>query len=298
MPHPDFSVAFHIGAHKTATSHLQRSIAAHSDALFAAGTAYLGPDHLRLPGQSVAALFGLKPGRTGLSDLIMALRNDIRHLALSEENYIGALNSPRRKPVVHRYPEAAGRVDAVAQSLGQKIDVLLGIRRPTAFINSAYCQQIMGGRIMRMAQYRQINPLSSVDWADIVARLRTMPGIGQVTVWCHEDYATHFAAICTALLGPAAAGHVVPLNKRIHAGLSAAAVAEVLHRHDQQQGGDLGFAARRLLPVSHGYPPFDGFTLAEHAAGDAAYRSQISAIAAMPCVTLLDPLWATAAMRA
>lgn len=298
MSPPDFTVAFHIGAHKTATTHLQRSIERQADALYAAGTAYLGPDHLRQPGQSIADLFGLRPGRRGLSELIIALRDNVQHLALSEENFIGVINSPRRKPMTNRYPAAAVRVEAVAQALGQKVDVLLAVRRPTAFINSAYCQQLMGGRIVRMAQYRQINPVGSVDWADLVSRLRTMPGVGCVTVWCHEDYATHFDAICASLLRPDAAELVTPLKKRIHSGLSAAAVAEVLHRHALHEKGDLGLAARNLLSVTNGFPPFDGFSAAEHAAGDAAYLDQIAAIAGMDGVTLLEPHWASNAKRA
>ena len=298
MSHPDFSVAFHIGAHKTATSHLQRSISTQAETLYAAGVAFLGPDHLRLPGQSVSALFGLKPAKPCVSDLIRTVRATCHRLVISEENFVGSLNSPRRKPMVCRYPDAAPRVDAVAQALGQKVDVFLGIRRPTAFVNSSYCQQLMGGRIVRMAQYRRINPLESVDWSDLVHRLRAMPGVGQLVVWCHEDYATHFHAICAGLLGPVAADLVAPLNRRIHASLSAAAVAEVLHRHDLGETGNLGAAARKLLPVSDGYPPFDGFTVAEHAAGNAAYLAQIATIGAMPGVTLLDPLWASTAKRA
>ena len=48
---------------------------------------------------------------------------------------------------------------------------------------------------MPMAQYRKINPTESVDWADLVARLRAAAGVGQLVVWCYEDYAVHFAAI-------------------------------------------------------------------------------------------------------
>ncbi|MBQ2261761.1 MAG: hypothetical protein II336_10360 [Loktanella sp.] len=298
MTQRDFSVAFHIGAHKTATSHLQRSFQAHAAALDALGICYLGPDHLRQPGRSVAALFGLKPGSAGLSGEVAALRQTRQRLILSEENYIGALIGPRGKPMIQRYPDAGPRVHAVAQALGQKIDVFLTIRRPTAFLNSAYCQQLMGGRVVRMAKFRQDNPTGAVDWGDLVARLRAMPGIGELVVWCYEDYAAHFAKICARLLGPEAAALVAPLDERIHSSLSAAAVAEVLHRHALREIGDLGLAARRLLPVEAGFPPFDGFRPAEHAASDAVYLDQIAAIAAMPGVTLLQPVWAAAAMRA
>ncbi len=291
-----FSVALHIGAHKTATTHLQQSIAAHGDAILGHGVRYFGPEHLRKPGQSIPALLGLAV--QGAAPPVSQLRRTLHRLVLSEENYIGPLNAPRRKTGRCRYPDAAARIDAVAQALGQKVDVFLAIRRPTGFLNAAYCQQLMGGGVIRMADYLQANPLRSVDWHDLVLRLRAAPGIGQLVVWCHEDYATHFPAICAGLLGTEAAQLVRPLDRHVHRSLSAAAVAEVLHRHAMGEKDDLGQAARRLLPVEDGYPPFDGFSPAYHAAGDTAYRAQVVAIGAIRGVTLLDPHWAQGAIRA
>lgn len=297
MTEPTFSVAFHIGAHKTATSHLQRSIRMQASALAARGVHWFGPDFLRRPHQSVPALLGLTDDQ-GPSDQISALARTGDRIVFSEENYIGVLNVARRRPVTRRYPDAAMRISAVAQAVGRDVDVCLAIRRPTGFLNAAYCQQLMGGIVTPLAQYRKFNPLGSVDWAELVTRLRAAPGVGQLVVWCHEDYAAHFPAICAALLGPAAAGLVQPIDRYIHRSLSAAAVAEVLHRHGSTRLGDLGMSARRVLPVEEGYPPFDGFSPAEHAAGDAAYRAQIAAIGAIPGVTLLDPLWSGGAVRA
>lgn len=297
MTDPRFSVAFHIGAHKTATSHLQRSISMQASGLAALGVHWFGPDHLRKPRQSVRDLLGLTEG-TSACDQITALFQTSDRIVFSEENYIGVPNVAPRRPVTRRYPDAARRISAVAQAVGRDVDVCLAIRRPTAFLNGTYCQQLMGGIVTPLAHFQRMNPLESVDWTDLVARLRAAPGVGQLVVWCYEDHATHFAAICTALLGPAAAGLVAPIDRHIHRSLSAAAVAEVLHRHSIAEHDDLGATARILLPVEDGYPPFDGFTAAEHAAGDAAYRAQIAAIGAMRGVRLLDPLWARASMRA
>jgi hypothetical protein len=297
MLNPALSVAFHIGAHKTATSHLQRSIGAEADALAAQGVHWFGPRYLRKWDQTIPALLRLSEGQAP-PDRLGSLLQTAQRVVLSEENHIGVLNDPRRKPVTCRYPKAAQRIGAVAQGLGRDVDVFLAIRQPTRFVNAAYCQQLMGGKVMPMAQYRRINPLQSVDWADLVARLRAASGVGRLVVWCYEDYTTHFNAICAGLLGPAAAALVRPIAHHIHRSLSAAAVAEILHRHALGGSGDLGVGLRGLLPVEDGYPPFDGFTRAEHAAGDASYRAQIAAIGAMPGVTLLDPLWAAGPMRA
>ncbi len=295
MPSTDFTVAFHIGAHKTATSHLQRSLLKASDALADVGVRYYGPDYFRLPGRAIPRLFGLNtdkdPAKVKRSpqDQLRLMRKGASRLVLSEENYVGVLNSPRRLPVKSRYPDAAGRVGALAKVMGRDIDVFVCLRRPTAFINSAYCQMLMGGRVMPMARYKDINPTDGIDWLDLMRRLRHAPGIGELTVWRYEDYTPLFNDICAGLVG-ADHGHLVtPLPRRIHVGLSSPAVAEVLHRHAQGDGKEMGFAARKILPIEEGYPPFDGFTQDEHSASKQVYDDQIAAIAAMAGVTFLRP---------
>ncbi|MDX8354102.1 hypothetical protein [Cognatiyoonia sp. IB215182] len=294
MSADDLTIAFHIGAHKTATTHLQRSLMKSVEGMAAAGVRYYGPQDFRLPGRSIFALFGLKdaspvgPRRSPQAQLAL-MRKDAARIVFSEENFIGVLNSPRRLPVKQRYPHAATRISRLAAAMERPIDVLLGIRHPTAFLNSAYCQQLMGGRVVPFARYHQINPVKSVDWLDLVARLRAAEGVGQVTVWRYEDYATLFPRICSALVGARAASLVRPLDRRIHEGLSAEAVSETLARHAKDQTEKLGFAMRKTMPVGPDHPRFDGFGPDDHAAGDAAYAHQIAGIRELSGVTFLDP---------
>ncbi|WP_341368314.1 hypothetical protein [Yoonia sp. BS5-3] len=292
MTPPDFTVAFHVGAHKTATTHLQRSLQTVADPLADAGVRLYSPKYFRLPGRSIPALFGLKdgppdPARRSPADQLALMRKDADRVIFSEENYIGVLNSPRRFPVQVRYPHAADRVAALAEAIGRPIDVFLGIRQPTAFLSSAYCQMLMGGRAMPLDRFKRINPITSVDWLDLVTRLRGAKGVGQLTVWRHEDYADVFTQICAGLVGPDRAQIVAPLPRRIHEGLSAAAVTETLQRHAAGEGDKAGFAMRKMWPVGPAHPSFDGFDSDEHARAAAAYAAQTAAIAGMEDVTFL-----------
>lgn len=292
MTPPEFTVAFHVGAHKTATTHLQRSLLSAAEPLADAGVRFYGPKQFRLPGRSIPALFGLKDGpidperRTPVEQLAV-MRKDATRVIFSEENYIGVLNSPRRYPVKIRYPHAADRITALAQSLGHPIDAFLGIRRPTRFISSAYCQMLMGGRVMPLDRFKRINPIASVNWADLVMRLRGAEGLRNLVVWRHEDYAAMFPAICAAMVGPDNAHLVTPLPRRIHEGLSAMAVTETLQRHAQGEIEKTGFSMRKMWPVGPDQPTFDGFDAEEHVIGDAAYAAQVDAIAGLSGVTLL-----------
>ena len=293
MSSPDFTVALHVGAHKTATSHLQRSVHRAADALAEAGVRYYGPEHLRLPGRSLPALFGLKAGakqRRAPADQMALLRKGADRLVLSEENFIGVLNTPRRRAVRVRYPDAGPRISALAQAMDcGGVDVFLGIRHPATFLNSAYGQMLLGGRVMPMAQFQKLNPMSGVNWLDLVGRIRQAPGVNRLTVWRYEDHADVFGQVVGGLVGGGRADLVPPLNKRIHVGLSAAAVAAVLDSPDIEVTGQLANDARKNMPVGPEFAAFDGMSAADHAAGSQAYAAQIAGIRALDGVTFLEP---------
>jgi hypothetical protein len=220
---------------------------------------------------------------------MQALCKDGHRLVMSEENFIGPLNQRHGLAMKHRYASAGDRLTELSNAVGQDIDVFLAIRRPTAFINSAYCQMLLGGRVQPVAVFQQRNPLSSVDWADMIARLRATEGIGTVTVWQYEDYGALFRSIMSAMVGPDAAPLVTPRPRYINRGLSAAAVAHVMAQENSAHDTKVAMAARQMLPIEDGHPAFDGFAEEEHAIGDAAYARQIRAIAQMKGVTLLLP---------
>ena len=289
------SVAFHIGAHKTATTHLQRSLRHAADQLAAQGVQYYGPDTLRLPGRSLQSLFGLKHQapddavKRPAAEQVARLRKDGHRLVLSEENFIGALNTPNGRKMKRRYKAADARLSGLSDAIGQKIDVHLAVRRPTAFLNSAYCQMLLGGRVQPLKTYLKSHGIGTVDWVDLVSRLRAAPGVGDVTVWRYEDYSALFPQIVAGLVGQEAASLVTPRRRRINQGLSAPAVAQVLEQAGAGADENSARAARKALPVEDGHAPFDGFSEKEHATGDAAYARQIAAIAKMDGVTLLRP---------
>lgn len=288
------TIAFHVGVHKTATSHLQRCLKKAAAALAADGVQYHGPESFRSDTGTIPARFGFRKGQpaNAVPDpqaALEALSQGADRLVLSEENFIGVLNSPRGRAVRRRYKVAGERLTAFATAISRDVDVFIAIRRPTGFINSAYGQMLMSGQILPLNVFLRRNPPGSVDWVDVVGRIRAARGVGRVTVWRYEDYAVLFPQIVAGLVGADKAHHVQMVERSINPGLSAAAVAEVLHRSVHGDIDRIGFLARKLLPVQAGYPPFDGYTADEHARSDAAYAAQIAAISAMDDVTFLRP---------
>ena len=286
MTSTNFTVALHVGVHKTATSHLQQSLWRAEDMLVENGVRFYGPKYFRLPGRALPALFGLKPGRAPRrppQEQLELLRKGAGRLVLSEENYIGHLHLADGPPMLARYPEAGKRIGALAQAMDcGGLEVFIGLRDPAAYLNSAYGQMLLGGQVMPMEQFKAQNPLDAVNWLDLVRRIRQAPGVRNVTVWRQEDYAKVFDQVVSGLTG--LRGVVKPLSARIHVGLSAPAVAAVLAGSDQRPR-DL----REALPVGPDHPPFDGMSVDEHASAAAAYATQIDGIARLDGVTLLEP---------
>ncbi len=295
MTNQPLTIALHIGAHKTATTHLQRSLKHAKRALAAKGVQYYGPTHFRSPGQTIPALFGFRKDPLApapalpAKDQLAQMRKDADRIVISEENFIGALNHPRGLALKTRYKDAENRVAAFAQAVGQDIDVFLALRSPTGFLNSAYCQMLLGGRVQPVGMYQRRNPISSVDWLGLVTRLHRAKGVGRLTVWKYEDYEAVFPQVAKALVGPQAADLVVPRPKHVNRGLSAEAVAYVLEQDRINPREALATAARKMLPVEEGLAPFDGYSAEQHHIGNVAYRDQIAAIEALEGVTFLRP---------
>ncbi len=274
---------------------MQRSLKRARRDLADIGVRCYGPDRFRLPGQTIQARFGFpftksaRTDRRSPQEELAFLCKGCDRLVLSEENFIGTLNQPQGFAARKRYVTAERRVAALATAIGHDLDVFLAIRRPTGFMNAAYCQLLLGGQQMSIGAYLKDNPLSSVDWPDLVARLRATTGVGQLMVWRYEDYTMLFPQIVAGLVGKTAAHLVAPVARLIHPSLSEPAVAAVLQQDADRPLVKAGVAARRRFPVEEGHPPFDAFDADEHAMADAAYAAQVRAIAGMKGVTLLRP---------
>ena len=283
-------IVLHLGAHKTATTHLQHSLIAQRIPLWEAGIRTYMPPHLRGNGQSLEARFDLPINRkvTGTGPAAAEVRarliGNAARVVVSEENFIGVLQTRKGRVRLPLYPRARQRLMMLIPVLAptQGVDLCFALRDPAAFLNSAYGQVLMGGHVVGTDAFKADNPLGAVDWVDIVTRLRATPGVNRLTLWRQEDYRDLFPAIIHALLGETHVA-VAPAAAVIHPGLSQAAVNHVL------TGAGQATEARALFPVGADHPHFDAFTPDERDLSREYYAAQLAEIAAMPGVDLLRP---------
>lgn len=278
-------IALHIGAHKTATTHLQRSLSEQSDALARVGARFYGPPYFR-NGPEIAERFGLTGAVSAdaAQDAFKQMAGDAKRVILSEENFIGTMHNRFARMAFPLYPKAQDRISALAKMIAPDgFDVFLGLRNPATYITSCYCQALLGGRKVVLDEVKAHNRIDAIDWADLVARIKNTPGVRSLTVWRYEDYTALFPRITQDMTG----AKIAPRKERVHPGLSQDAVARILMRYADGKGRNAAIRARDMFPAGPDHRAFDAFDAEEHDAAATQYAAQINQIAAMGDVTLL-----------
>jgi hypothetical protein len=201
----------HLGAHKTATTHLQNTLTAIRPRLVARGVDPIPRDALRDAGLAQALnerriatrlpiLRGVIAKRL-LAELLDPLREGPETVVLSEEKLMGA---PRKVFSDPFYPMIEHIVPTLA-TLGGKADVtlFLSIRGFDAQLASTYAQELRalpppeGGFEAIRARVVAKPP----SWYELARRIRKAAPGTPLRIWRQEDYRDHQRAILSELVG-------------------------------------------------------------------------------------------------
>lgn len=288
------SISLHLGAHKTASTHLQQSLQRVPDALLNAQVRFFGPRVLRDPEQPLVKLVrshGADADPTDGSDVLYPLAEGVAHLVLSDENLLGQVMNEHQPGKL--YPRAKGRITRLLTGLrSAHTTVFLSIRDPGAWLASLYSQRIKGGQYTGFEEFCAGLVPTEVLWSGLIRRLAQIGGHRGIVVWRYEDYAQIGDQVLESLLGRVPPIGVKLLDRRINSSISEAAIDHLLTRfHD---GGvmpdDWAKAAQAKFPLSKAYPAFDPWSDEEKKAIRHVYLDDIERIKNMPNVTFLEPV--------
>jgi hypothetical protein len=201
-------IVLHLGAHRTATTTLQRMLTENQRALQDAGIACWGPRQLRAG--LFDGLYGagpvLPPQRDGRAPKRIALRVEMAAqssattLFVSEENMLGTM--PRLTQTRRLYPDAGERVARFVKGFGHH-DLTLGlsIRCYDAFWASVLGWRVRrGGPLPRPALCDRL-VTQPRRWRHLIAELAgAVPG-ARLVVWTHEAMAGQPADLVANLTG-------------------------------------------------------------------------------------------------
>lgn len=185
----------HIGAHKTATTHLQEVLDAHRLALSRAGIHY--PDNGRLkrlgsaPALRDAWWKNLRQVRMlRIRRIMRTIESEATHpvVLVSNERLMGSIEGLWGE---NYYPDAPERLKELVSAIDStKATVFLSLRSHASFLPSAYCQ-CLRTQLWDVPPLRELEPRSLANlntWTDLVRRLkRACPGV-RLVAWRFEDY--------------------------------------------------------------------------------------------------------------
>lgn len=259
------------------------------------GIAAYGPSYLRMKGRALHSMFGLKgagkavPRREPHAQLEF-LAKGANRLVFSEENFAGVLRGPEGRVSFPLYATAAERIEEfVAKVAPVNVELFLAIRNPAAFMASAYSQTLFGGAYIGPRTFRARNDWRAVDWAEYVARLRSVPRVGDIYVWRQEDYDPTLRLIMRRMLRWGTGGRIEPVKGRVHQGLSSAAVRQTLAWAQEGRTEKLAGTARSMFPINDTNKAFKLYAASTLAEADKIYDAQVAQIEAMKGVKLLHP---------
>lgn len=291
------SLTIHLGAHKTASTHLQQTLRGLIPQMLGAGIHYSDVQHWRGGVTRLGAALGEGPDAARLRGRLRR-RLDVTcatwpEVMISEENILGSL---RREGLMGErhviYPQARARVARLFQVLRHRpATVFLAVREPCAFLTSAFAMQVMGGHELLLADYLDGFDPTCLSWTHLAERLLSIPGVARLVVWPYEDYGVLRPRILAQMLpGALAAGAENPPPAIV--GLSQPAYAEVLERAMSQPDADLARLARDAKarhprgPASPAPKLMDPETASRCRK---AYAADLERLAALERTTLLRP---------
>lgn len=280
-----------IGAHKTASTHLQRSVTDSRAALAPHGVGVIGPMPI---GGDILPLSGLLRGRADPDLLRLAAEGflskhvgDAERVVLMNENILGSLAPNMLLQDSRLYKFAPGRVKRVVQ-LFEKHDVSIGlaIRAPETFLVSAWQENMKGHAFHAFREFLGRPDLSGLRWHRLVKHMQRALVDIPIFVWRYEDYPAVAADVLHHCMG--AAGRDVCLRRgAANPGFSAAAI-DYLAAHGEVSQEAIR-AALEKFPKGSDFAAYDPWTAEERAILADTHAHDCDTLAGMDGVTLLGP---------
>jgi len=278
-------IILHLGAHKTASTYLQKRMGRSQGRLRRHKISFQGPKSLR-PRINLALgdAKGMSRAEAHLRrrDCICRMIDEeeaigTQRLVLSEEQFLG----PLRDMIQGRdfYQDAEHHLAPVAAALeGRPIKIMLSVRGYASFLASVYGQVIRGWRFLPFDRKTRSHLLNHArGWPEVVEQVIDLfPSASQFVLWRYEDFGQTEDQVLGHMAGPAA-DLLRPLPERPFAALSQAAVDWL---HDQAANGnppdrDTVQSVYDTMGHDQGYSAFNPWSEDERTYLDGRYRQDL-----------------------
>ncbi len=270
MKRPPATLALHLGAHKTGTSHLQAALSLNAASLAAVGA--LAPPLTEIR-REATRLLGAEPD--GARAWLLGLaRTDAARIVISDENLPGRLAAVARGGRL--YPALARRLAPFAEWPGP-VEVHLTLRSYETFWPAIWLETLLHRAAAPWAAFAAGVAPERARWPELVSRIeRRFPG-AQMVLWAYEGYREGWRDRFQRLTGGAVATLAPP--ETVRPSLPAPA-AEELDRLAASEPDRVRARARALRRAAPAGPPFRPFAEAEARRLASLYAADLETLAA------------------
>ena len=187
----------HIGAHKTATSYMQRKLALNVDLLRRRNVHYDPLDIVRKEFTTI-----LNDRQAQESQWLHELRVTAMsmNVLVSEENIMGVPGDIVREGQYYVWAEP--RLKRACRLLGTETpEIFLGLREYAGFTVSMYSEYIRHRQFMKFADYLEIYDKSGFSWIRVIEEIFTAVPGAKLTVWDFANFRKIEKDVFQAMLG-------------------------------------------------------------------------------------------------
>jgi len=300
-------IIVHLGAHKTATTHLQNVLQKAESTLKGSGIYYWSLDDFRAkitkqidwnrshsPGFFKRIFFpGECPNRNPFSmfaDTVDKISREHGKIIISDENLLGGAKAIYDTNQI--YGKNANRIFFI-RKLFRKYDVqfFLSIRNPATFLPSIYCESLSWMKFRPFEEIFQKKPLHELSWLPLISVLRDgLPG-QKLTIWDYEVYRNDKQFIIDQLTGEDLSNWDLLEDQEPKARFSAKAVDLISHgsfkNYDEKYWRKKVNEIVVANPVSASNPKYQPFTTEMVKQLTLGYKRDLKKIEKMPGVVLL-----------
>lgn len=290
------TIHLHLGAHKTASTHLQAVMRKNAAQLTAAGVHYADPASLRAllgAGQRAAEAMAPLPSlRTTIA------KQRLRRLTTGSPGLLIAADENTLGHCAHMveagmlYPSARQRL-SLWRPISRRRDVIcfLAIRDYPEFFSGVHVQSIRDN-VFQPLTATAMERLAALPrrWPDLIADIRRTLPRARIVIWRFEDYKPLRAQLADRITGVSGLRAVERKSMQTPSRDAMAALSALASANPDGRIGRGAFEqVLRDHPIASGNPRYAPWSSDQMTAMRATYAEDIAALAADPTVEFLRP---------
>jgi hypothetical protein len=186
-----YDIHLYLGAHKTATTHLQGTLLANRNTLSSRKITLSAPQDLRktwLPEFFKYCKSSDKGVESGQLEKLQSVSPRHGLWILTEENILGVSNDLKERSGI--YPATADRLKGLAELFGREANLSLffSLRSYDTFYRSAYSEIVRNRGYLPFDEFYDESRFENNSWIETVEMFQSVLPQANITLWKFEDF--------------------------------------------------------------------------------------------------------------